>query len=295
MKVLVTGASGLIGRELSHQLLSQGSLVFGVDVRDAVIEHKNYFHSNDIQQDIYDRLFCFSGYPCPSFYLQNPAFTMSNSVSQVENVLKIAAKYGSEFIFTSSSEVYEDANSNELMQEDSVGTIDLLHPRSCYKELKRYLEVLVTSYHRQYGFPIKIVRVFNSYGPCHDDDTRIINRILYSIRTKSPFIVYGDGSQRRSYCYVTDTVKGILLISSTNEFGPINIGNPYEEYSVTSIISMIEEIFKVKLTLIYVNDKKMLGPVFRKPDIHKAQIHGFNPKISLREGLIKLKTLGGKK
>lgn len=288
MNILVTGSSGLIGRELCKQLIAQDHKVYGVDLNDAVVYHKNYTHSNYIWNVKYDKIFHFMGFPCPEHYLQRSATTIDDTLRAFNYTIQWALKYNAELIVASSSEVYADEGTNQDMQEDSIGTIPLEHPRSCYKELKRMLEVMTHAYRRQYGIKTKIVRVFNSYGECNFGDTRFINQLIKCAKSDTAFKLYGDGEQRRSYCHVEDTVRGILTLSDNDVYEPVNIGNPFEEYSVNEVIEIFESIIEKKIKKQFVDNKNMIGPLYRKPEIKKIQKLGWNPKITLKEGLSRL-------
>ena len=292
MNILVTGSSGLLGRELVQQLLVQGHEIYGVDISHAVVYDNHYHHSSIIDESIsYDEVYCLTGFPCPATYLQIPATTMFISQQSFQSALLCAVHNKATFVVTSSSEVYEDKPTEDIMREDDIGTIDLLHPRACYKELKRYMEVCTYSAMREWSLNARIVRVFNSYGPSHLNDTRIINQLLKSVKYNKPFIIYGDGNQKRSYCYVEDTVKGILAVARSTMTTPVNIGNPNEVYSIYEVLHMVEKVSGSKIIYQHEDIPSYVGPVYRKPDISKALLLGWKPLITLEEGLTKLLSL----
>ena len=288
MNVLVTGSSGLIGRELTKQLLCKGNIVYGVDISQSVIKHKNYIHSYSILDEKYDKIFHLMGYPCPADYLNNPMTTIFKTIEAFKNVSLYAKKSQADFIVASSSEVYADENFDHDMKENSLGVIPLEHPRACYKELKRILEVLTHSYKRETKNNAKIIRVFNSYGKYHKYDTRFIPQLINCAKTNSVFTIYGNGEQKRSYCHVSDTVKGILLYSDSNMSCPVNIGNPYEEYSVNEVIKIFEEVIGFTIKTKHENNIDMIGPAYRRPDITLIKSLGWEPKVNLKEGSKKI-------
>ena len=285
--VLVIGSSGMIGRAVSKLLLDEGFVVHGVDKREGVISDANYIHHRSLESvPPTSRVYMLAGYPCPRYYLENPFSTIENSTALLFEVIRYAYTNKARLLFTSSSEVYSDTMS--LMTEDAIGDIDLEHPRACYKELKRFSEVVIHNARREYGIETRIVRIFNTYGKSHEDDTRIVPMIINSILHKKRLIIYGDGLQKRSFCHVDDTARGILTVMESTIEEPVNIGNPYEVYSVKQLVSLFELISGVKINVEYVNDDAMIGPMVRIPDIRRAQSLGWQPSISIESGIRKV-------
>jgi UDP-glucuronate decarboxylase len=215
------------------------------------------------------------------------------SFQGTKNVLDLAKQFsksdrGCKVLFTSTSEIYGDPLVHP-QPEDYYGNVNTVGERSCYDEGKRVAETLIYEYRRKYGLDIKTVRLFNTYGPYMDiDDGRVITNFIKQIMAKQPVQIYGDGSQTRSFCYVDDLMDGLFAIMASEEQGPINLGNPYCEFTLIQLVHVFEKVMGQHIAVQYLpateNDPKQ-----RKPDITKAHdAVGFNPSIDLEDGLKRL-------
>lgn len=291
--VLITGSSGLIGRALCARLLNDNHAVFGLDTRPSIIEHENYTHAHSLNifnSIFFDEIYHLSGDPCPSIYLKNPYGIMVSAANNLQQVFEIAKVMKSKMFIASSSEIYGDTD-NEMVEENT-GVINPLDPRSCYKETKRFMEVMALSFQRQYNIDVKIGRIFNTYGSSNEADTRIISSFIYNILNKKQIIVYGDGEQKRSYCYVDDTVEGIIVLMNSKYNTPTNIGNPNETYSVNEVITILNAIFNKKISVKHKNITEMIGPKYRLPNIDKMKKLKWEPQISLHQGILNMQQFG---
>lgn len=289
MVILIVGSSGLLGMELIRFLTNRGDDIYCVDSNPVSELHFPSTDNEIIINKRFDKIYCLVGFPCPRHYLMSPATTMNESIIAVSKCLDIAKRDNAHFTVTSSSEVYEDKDIPHDMVEEDIGTINLSDPRSCYKELKRYIEVLSHSYNREHGVRISINRIFNTYGIYRNGDTRLISNIISAIRNNGTLPIYGNGTARRSYCYAADTIKAIVHMSDNEIPGPMNIGNPYEEYSVNEVIEIAKDVFNTNIETQYIPDIDMIGTLYRKPDISKITSTGWAPETDLRSGLEILK------
>jgi UDP-glucuronate decarboxylase len=202
-----------------------------------------------------------------------------------KNILEVARKARAKFLFTSTSEVYGDPEIHP-QPEEYFGNVNTVGERSCYDEGKRVAETLIYEYNRLYQIDTKIVRIFNTYGPFMDiDDGRVITNFIRQIIKKEPLVIYGDGSQTRSFCYVDDMVNGLVKMMASEEKGPINIGNPYCECTLNELIETFEAITNQYLSVYYIKATEN-DPKQRKPVIYKAMEKlGWEPNVYLEEGL----------
>jgi nucleoside-diphosphate-sugar epimerase len=286
---IVTGASGLIGRAMVSHLLSCGKRVIGYDILPAPILHDNYYHiqarisgSLDISVP-FNEIYYLIGDPCPSSYLQSPADSMVNAINTIIPILDSAVENSAKVFIASSSEVYGEFI--DPMVEDDIGYIDIYDPRACYKESKRYIETLTNAYISQYGLNARIGRIFNTYGYYNTSDTRFIKNIIDCIKLRVPIKVYGDGTQRRSYCWIYDTIYGIMEIMRSKYIGPFNIGNPEENFSTLEVIMMVENILGNTIDIIYDDNSDMVGHKYRIPDISRIMNIGWKPRTRLKDGI----------
>ena len=224
----------------------------------------------------------------PPHYQYAPVKTMKTSVLGIINMLELAKKYNATLLHASTSEVY----GNPLVhpqQETYWGNVNPIGIRSCYDEGKRAAETLMMDYHRQYGVDIRIIRIFNTYGPNMDPkDGRVVSNCIVQAINNQDITVYGDGSQTRSFCYVSDLVDGaIKMMNNDKKFiGPVNLGNPSER-TVLNLAEIILEMTGSKSKITY-KDLPSDDPIKRKPDITKAQeILGWEPKVDIKDGLAK--------
>ena len=299
-RILVTGGAGFIGNHLCRRLLNEGNHVICLDnfftglkkhIEDMLgnpnfelIEH-DIVDPVDIKVDQIYNLACPAS---PPHYQYDPVKTMKTSVLGIINMLELAKKYNATLLHASTSEVY----GNPLVhpqQETYWGNVNPIGIRSCYDEGKRAAETLMMDYHRQYGVDIRIIRIFNTYGPNMDPkDGRVVSNCIVQAINNQDITVYGDGSQTRSFCYVSDLVDGaIKMMNNDKKFiGPVNLGNPSER-TVLNLAEIILEMTGSKSKITY-KDLPSDDPIKRKPDITKAQeILGWEPKVDIKDGLAK--------
>jgi len=296
--VIIAGCNGLIGNALTKFLLNQNDyIIYGFDIhKEPSIIHKNLiYHSQYIYDSKYiyevlphhiDEIYHLIGNPCPSKYLKNPTECITNNFFSTNAMLEVAHYYKAKIFIASSSEVYDDFY--EIMSECDIGSINLLDDRVCYKESKRIEEVLALSFYKQFKTDVRIGRIFNCYGTYLSEDTRFIARIVNAIKNNSEIVIYGDGNQKRSYCYIDDTINGIMTLMTKKCRFPVNIGNPYEYYSVNEVIKIFEEVIGFTIKTKHENNIDMIGPAYRRPDITLIKSLGWEPKVNLKEGLKKI-------
>ncbi len=297
MRVMVAGGAGFIGSHLCDTLLAEGHAVVCVDNlltgREANIAHlsgKAKFEF--VQQDIcqlfdpgrMDYIFQFASPASPVDYLEHGIETLQvGSVGNV-NCLELAVKYGAKFLLASTSECYGDPLQHP-QTESYWGNVNPIGPRSVYDEAKRFAEATTMAYRRYRKADTRIVRIFNTYGPkLQINDGRVISNFMKQALRGEDLTVYGDGSQTRSFCYVSDEVAGILALSKSDEPEPTNIGNP-TEFTILECARVVQEVTgaksKVRFEPLPQDDPKQ-----RRPDISKARrLLGWEPKIDLRTGL----------
>jgi dTDP-glucose 4,6-dehydratase len=297
--ILVTGAAGFLGSHLCDALLAEGHTVVGVDNlctgnldNLAHLAHESRFSL--IEQDIckpfdagkVDFIFNFASPASPIDYTRLGVETLLVGSTGTLNTLDLARKYGAGYLHASTSECYGDPEVHPQV-ETYWGNVNPIGPRSVYDEAKRFSEATVMAYHRYYGVDTHLVRIFNTYGPrLQASDGRVISNLMMQALRGEPLTIYGEGSQTRSFCYVSDLIDGILRLSRSQEHLPVNIGNPDE----WTILECAREVLAVTGS-----DSKILfkplpqdDPTRRRPDITKARtLLGWEPKIKLHEGLKK--------
>ena len=299
-KILVPGGAGFIGSHLCKKLLEDtdnevicldnlftGSLN---NIKDLFNNPHFTFLNHDIEVPVDIEINQIYNLACPAsppHYQYDPVKTIRTSVIGIINMLELAKKYNATILQASTSEVYGDPLEHP-QKESYWGNVNPIGVRSCYDEGKRCAETLMMDYHRQYGTQIKIVRIFNTYGPqMLPNDGRVVsNFIIQSLKNKD-ITIYGDGLQTRSFCYVSDLIEGIVKMMNTQDFiGPVNIGNPNER-TIQNLAEIIIKKTGASSKLIY----KPLphdDPAKRKPDISLAKEKlNWNPTISIDEGLEK--------
>ena len=299
-RILVTGGAGFIGSHLINRLLDEGHEVLLVD-NYYTGQRKNLPSSEQsgrlelLRHDItfplfveVDKIYNLASPASPVHYQRYPVQTIKTAILGSINMLGLAKRLQVPIFQASTSEVYGDPQVHP-QKEDYWGHVNPIGPRACYDEGKRAAETLFFDYHRQYDLEIKVARIFNTYGPMmRMDDGRVVSNFIVSALKGEPLTIYGDGSQTRSFCYVSDLVDGIqLLMGSRNEItGPVNIGNP-AEFTVLDLANEIVDITGSSSELVF----KPLpedDPKQRRPDISMAENElGWRPKIQLREGLSK--------
>jgi dTDP-glucose 4,6-dehydratase len=299
MRVLVTGAAGFLGSHLTDRLLGEGHTVLGVDnlstgdpenLAHLVREPRFRFEPRDICQPFdpgpVDYVFNMASPASPPEYLRLAIETLRVGSIGTENTLEIAAKYGAGHLHASTSECYGDPLVHP-QTEDYWGNVNPVGPRSVYDEAKRYAEALVMAYHRSRGVNTHLVRIFNTYGPrLHPSDGRVISNFMMQALRGEPLTIYGNGNQTRSFCYVTDLIEGILLLSRSAEHLPVNLGNP-TEFTILECAQAVLEATGSKSELCFESLPED-DPARRCPDIAKARaLLGWEPRIGLKEGLEK--------
>jgi UDP-glucuronate decarboxylase len=238
-----------------------------------------------------DEIYHLASIASPPKYKKYPIETLNVNVLGTKNMLDLAVKNGAKFLLTSTSEVYGDPLEHP-QKESYFGNVNTVGSRSCYDESKRCAETYVYEYRRKYFDGVKgdfkICRIFNTYGPYMDiDDGRVITNIIKRIIENKSIIIYGDGSQTRSFCYIDDMIDGILSLMDSNISGPINLGNPDTECTMNELVSIFETVIGFKYIKTH-EPRTENDPMLRKPDIQIARkLLGFNPTIGLEEGLHK--------
>jgi dTDP-glucose 4,6-dehydratase len=297
MRVLITGAAGFLGSHLTDALLSEGHEVLGADnlctgslenLAHLKSERRFSFLEHDICTPFdpkrVDYVFNFASPASPSDYMRLGIETLLVGSAGTRNVLEIAKKYGAKFLHASTSECYGDPDEHP-QTEEYWGNVNPIGPRSVYDEAKRFSEALVTAYHRYENVDTRLVRIFNTYGPrLQMNDGRVISNLLTQALRGDELTIYGDGSQTRSFCYVSDEIEGILRLSRSDEHAPVNIGNPTE----WTILDCARAVLRVtgSTSAIVHRPLPQDDPTQRQPDITKAKrLLGWEPKIDLETGL----------
>jgi dTDP-glucose 4,6-dehydratase len=296
-RILVTGAAGFLGSHLSDLLLSQGNSVVGVDNfstgNEANLAHlanepKFEFLEQDICQPFdagkVDYVFNFASPASPIDYARLGVETLMVGSAGTMNTLEIAKKYGAGYLHASTSECYGDPEVHP-QKESYWGNVNPVGPRSVYDEAKRFSEASVMAYNRYHGVNTHLVRIFNTYGPrLQVNDGRVISNFMAQALRGEPLTIYGDGSQTRSFCYVSDLIAGIVALADSDEHLPVNIGNP-EEWTILDCAEEIMKVTGLKHDIVF-KPLPQDDPTRRRPDITKARtLLGWEPKIKLREGL----------
>ena len=297
MRVLVTGGAGFIGSHLCDALLAEGHSVLCVDnlitgSLNNIAHLKNESRFSFEQHDIctpfdygrIDYLFEFASPASPVDYMEHGIETLDVNSRGTRNSLELCQKYGAKFLIASTSECYGDPLCHPQI-ESYWGNVNPIGPRSVYDEGKRFSEALTTAYHRYRKVDTRIVRIFNTYGPrLQMNDGRVISNFMKQALLGEPLSVFGDGSQTRSFCYVSDEVEGILRLSRSDEHLPTNIGNP-GEFTILECAKEVLEVTGSKSKIVF-TELPEDDPKQRQPDISKArELLGWEPKIDLRTGL----------
>ena len=297
--ILVTGAAGFLGSHLCDALLAEGNTVVGADNLStgnlANLSHlKSESRFSLMELDItkpfdsgkVDFIFNFASPASPIDYTRLGVETLLVGSAGTINTLDLARKYGAGYLHASTSECYGDPEVHPQV-ETYWGNVNPIGPRSVYDEAKRFSEAAIMAYHRYYGVNTHLVRIFNTYGPrLQANDGRVISNFMVQALEGQPLTMYGDGSQTRSFCYVSDLVEGILRLSRSEEHLPVNIGNP-DEWTILECAREILSVTGSKSEIIF-QPLPQDDPARRRPDITKArQLLGWEPKIKLRMGLEK--------
>lgn len=299
-RILVTGGAGFLGSHLCERLLNQGAHVLCVD---------NYFTGSKqnvlklMENPLFELLrhdVCFPLYvevdeiynlACPAspiHYQHDPVQTTKTSVHGAINMLGLAKRVKARILQASTSEVYGDPTEHP-QRESYWGNVNPIGVRSCYDEGKRCAETLFFDYYRQHRLRIKVLRIFNTYGPrMHPNDGRVVSNFIVQALRDQPITIYGNGEQTRSFCYVDDQIEGMIrLMNTPDDFvGPVNVGNP-DEFRIMDLAEQIVELTGTKSKIIQA-PLPSDDPKQRCPDITKAKaVLDWEPKVALREGLVK--------
>lgn len=298
-KILITGGAGFLGSHLAERLLKEGHEVFCLDnlFTGSLNNIKHLFNIPGfqfIEQDVcdpvdlsIDQIYNLACPASPIHYQCDPVRTIKTNVYGAIQMLELARKHHCVILQASTSEVYGDPHVHP-QTEDYWGNVNPIGIRSCYDEGKRCAETLFFDFHRQYKVPIKVARIFNTYGPrMHPNDGRVVSNFIVQALQNHPITIYGDGSQTRSFCYVDDLIDGLIrLMNSKMDFlGPVNLGNPVE----FSIRELAEEVIQLtgSSSKIEYHALPLDDPKQRKPAITLAKKElNWDPKTSLKEGLI---------
>jgi len=297
-RVLVTGGAGFIGSHLCERLLDEGHEVLCVDnfftgtrgnVARLLDNPRFELMRHDVTFPLYveaDQIYNLACPASPVHYQFDPVQTTKTSVHGAINMLGLAKRLRCRILQASTSEVYGDPEVHP-QPEGYWGRVNPIGIRSCYDEGKRCAETLFFDYWRQHKLPIKVARIFNTYGPnMHPDDGRVVSNFIMQALQNKPITIYGDGQQTRSFCYVTDLVDGLIRLMNSPEkvTGPINLGNP-GEFTIRQLAELVIELTGSKSKLV----RKPLpqdDPKQRQPDIKMAKkVLGWSPKVKLRDGL----------
>ncbi len=299
-RILVTGGAGFIGSHLCERLLKEGNEVISLDNyftgRKTNIVHlmdNNYFEviRHDVTQPFFievDEIYNLACPASPVHYQYNPIKTVKTSVMGAINMLGLAKRIKAKILQASTSEVYGDPKVHP-QREDYWGHVNPIGPRSCYDEGKRVAETLFMSYHQQNDVRIKIIRIFNTYGPrMHPNDGRVVSNFIVQALKNDDITIYGDGSQTRSFQYVDDLVEGMIKMMATGDefLGPVNIGNP-GEFTIKELADMVIDLTGSRSKIVY-KPLPQDDPLQRCPDISLAKEKlNWEPKIKLETGLKK--------
>ena len=299
-RVLVTGGAGFIGSHLCEKLLADGHEVLCVDnfytgtrrnMRNLLGNPRLELMRHDVCFPLYvevDRIYNLACPASPIHYQHDPVQTTKTSVHGAINMLGLAKRVKARILQASTSEVYGDPTVHP-QPEEYWGNVNPVGPRSCYDEGKRCAETLFFDYYRQHRLPIKVARIFNTYGPrMHPDDGRVVSNFIVQALKNKDITVYGDGDQTRSFCYVDDLVDGLvrLMESGSDIVGPINLGNP-GEFTIRQLAEIVIELTGSALKIIH-RALPQDDPKQRQPDVSKAQeLLGWRPTVPLANGLIK--------
>ncbi len=297
-RVMVTGGAGFLGSHLCERLLNDGHEVLCVDnlftgTKQNVAHLRDNPHFEFLRHDVtfplfveVDEIYNLACPASPIHYQHDPVQTTKTSVHGAINMLGLAKRLGCKILQASTSEVYGDPAVHP-QTEEYWGNVNPIGIRSCYDEGKRCAETLFFDYHRQHGLPIKVARIFNTYGPrMHPADGRVVSNFIMQALQGEPITIYGDGSQTRSFCYVDDLIEGLIALmqSPAKITGPINLGNP-ADFTMGELASKVIAITGSTSQLVN-KDLPADDPRQRKPDISKARsLLEWEPTIQLDEGL----------
>jgi dTDP-glucose 4,6-dehydratase len=298
MRVLITGAAGFLGSHLCDRFLAEGHEVIGMDNfitgspdnMAHLFGHPGFlFIEHNVSEYVYvkgplDGVLHFASPASPVDYLEMPIPTLKVGSLGTHKTLGLAKSKRARYLLASTSEVYGDPQVHP-QPETYWGNVNPVGPRGVYDEAKRFAEALTMAYHRYHGLDVRIVRIFNTYGPrMRPADGRVVSNFIVQALTNQPLTVYGDGSQTRSFCYVDDEVEGIYRLFLSDSVGPVNVGNP-NEFTVLQLAQKVIEMTGSDSRIEY-RPLPTDDPTVRQPDISLARRElGWEPKVELEEGL----------
>ena len=304
VKTLVTGVAGFLGSFLAKELLSKGHFVVGIDNFSTgrmenmkeMLQHPHFIFLNlDIcSNNIFtlreltniQEIYHLASAASPKFYQATPFDTIKVNTIGTKNMLTLAKRNNAKMVFTSTSEVYGDPEEHP-QNESYRGAVNTWGPRACYDEAKRLGEVYCSLFHSNYGVKVKVARIFNTYSAgLRNDDGRVISNFVTQALKGDDITVYGNGSQTRSFCYVSDNIKALQLMMEKEEANGeiINVGNP-DEYTILEVAKLVKKLTKSNSKITF-HPLPEDDPVQRRPDIAKAKrILGWEPMIGLEDGL----------
>ena len=299
MRILVAGAAGFLGSHMCDRLLEAGNEVIGVDnfytgsrSNIAHLEQSSRFEfiRHDVTFPLYIECDYVMNFACPAspiHYQKNPAQTMKTNVHGAINLLGLAKRLSIPIFQASTSEVYGDPEIHP-QPEAYWGNVNPIGPRACYDEGKRAAETLFFDYHRQFKVQIKVVRIFNTYGPrMAQDDGRVVSNFIVAALRNQSLEIYGDGNQTRSFCYVDDLISGInAFCFNSNHTGPMNIGTEFE-YTIHELAEMIIKLTNSESNIVF-HEKTIDDPTQRKPNLELArELINWSPSTQVEDGLRK--------
>ncbi len=304
MRILITGGSGFLGSHLADRFLAEGHSVIAMDnlitgntdnIAHLAGREDFKFVKHDVTNYIYldgaiDAIMHFASPASPIDYLKYPIQTLKVGALGTHNALGLAKAKGARILMASTSEIYGDPLVHP-QTEDYAGNVNTIGPRGVYDEAKRYAEAITMAYHRFHGVDTRIVRIFNTFGErMRLDDGRVVPNFIGQALRHEPLTVYGDGSQTRSFCYVSDLVDGLyrllMLPTSDDSSNPVNIGNP-NELTILEFAEVVNKLTNNSAGIVYKKQERIEGdPQTRKPDITRARtLLGWEPRVDLHEGL----------
>ncbi|MBU1201213.1 MAG: SDR family oxidoreductase [Nanoarchaeota archaeon] len=296
--ILVAGGAGFIGSHLCDELIVQGNKVICMDNLSTghknnikhLLKNKNFkFINHDVIKPFFikekiDQIYHLASRASPVDYQKFPVETaLSNSIG-TNNLVKLALKKNATLLFTSTSEAYGEPKEHP-QKESYWGNVNPVGIRSCYDESKRFGEALLMAYHREKKADVKIVRIFNTYGPrLRPGDGRVISNFIRQALTNQPITIYGAGKQTRSFCYISDMVSGLIMMMNSNFVQPKNLGNP-DEFTILELAQKVKQLTNSSSPLIF-EKLPQDDPTKRQPDISSARkMLGWKPEVELDEGL----------
>jgi UDP-glucuronate decarboxylase len=296
-RILVSGGAGFLGSHLCERLRADGNDVLCVDnyftgrkgnVEQLLDHHRFELVRHDVNEPLtieVDQIYHLACPASPVHYQRNPVRTIRTAVQGTLNMLDAARDAAARMLIASTSEVYGDPLEHP-QTEAYWGNVNPIGPRACYDEGKRCAEALAVSWQAQYGTDVRIVRIFNTYGPrMHPDDGRVVSNFIVQALRGQPLTIYGDGEQTRSFCYVDDLVDGLVRTMNHETIdGPVNLGNP-REFTILQLATMVRELVGSRSELVRAPLPKD-DPVRRRPDITRAQqVLGWEPRTTLEYGI----------